>query len=75
MEETTCVITLFGGMSGETGHAAKRCAEEEAENETDQYGDNACDLASEAYGDLVEYLHGDSSTEWGQLRVRCVPAR
>ena len=22
----TCVITLFGGMTGETGHAAKRCA-------------------------------------------------
>lgn len=29
MDDTTCVITLFGGMSGETGHAARRCAEME----------------------------------------------
>jgi hypothetical protein len=26
MDDVTCVITLFGGMTGETGHAAKRCA-------------------------------------------------
>ena len=25
----TCIITLFGGMTGETGHAAKRCADME----------------------------------------------
>eukprot|EP01043_Picozoa_sp_COSAG02_P037368 COSAG02_NODE_2797_length_8012_cov_3.512827_2_plen_73_part_00 len=26
MDDVTCIITLFGGMTGETGHAAKRCA-------------------------------------------------
>ena len=35
----------------------------------DKYGDRACDLSYEAYGDLLEYCHGDNSTEWGRLRI------
>jgi len=63
----TPIITLFGGMSGEDGHAAKRC--QEMENGTkDRYGDKACDLKSAAYGDLLEYCHGDDGTEFGKLR-------
>jgi hypothetical protein len=27
-----------------------------------------CDLAAEAYGDLVEYCHGDNTTKWGRQR-------
>lgn len=65
------IITLFGGMSGETGHAAKRCIKMEGgpENSRDQFGDRACDLSFEAYGDLVEYCHGDNTTRWGKLRI------
>ena len=50
----TPVITLFGGMSGETGHAAKRCVQEETGPRRDQFGDAACDMPFDAYGDLVE---------------------
>ena len=32
-------------------------------------GDQACDLASEAYGDLVEYCKGDGTTAWGKKRI------
>eukprot|EP01052_Picozoa_sp_SAG31_P030295 SAG31_NODE_3095_length_4682_cov_2.946542_8_plen_209_part_00 len=66
--DITPVITLFGGMSGENGHAAKRCAEMEQPPDQDQYGDEACDLSSEAYGDLIEYCYGDEGTAWGQQR-------
>ena len=70
MNDTTCVITLFGGMSGEDGHAAKRCAEMEfTPPKRDAYGDRACDLSSEAYGDLVEYCYGNAATEWGRKRI------
>jgi alpha-N-arabinofuranosidase len=71
MDDTTCVITLFGGMSGEDGHAARRCAEmEQTPPARDADGDRACDLSSEKYGDLVEYCYGNASTQWGQLRIK-----
>lgn len=35
----------------------------------DQSGDGACDLSSQAYGDLIEYVKGDNSTIWGRQRI------
>ena len=69
MDDVTCVITLFGGMHGEDGHAAKRCARMEHPPNSDEYGDQACDLETNAYGDLVEYIHGDGNTSWGKQRI------
>ena len=54
----------------ETLGVAKRCAEmESTPPQRDAYGDRACDLSSEAYGDLVEYCYGDATTEWGRRRI------
>ena len=59
MGGVVCVITLFAGIEGESGHARERCLEQNL----------SCDLHSDAYGDLVEYIHGDHTTEWGQRRI------
>ena len=37
-DDVECVLTMFGGMTGETGHAAKRCAEMEHPPNQDRYG-------------------------------------